>query len=360
MPVHASSETPPVEAPGAVNMSASEKEIMDTENKDGLLTARNHYEDDVIIRSGAPVGSRFSHVKDVFKHKEPEFYVALRYLHKKENGHVVPDGPRGSRLPWVRYPDDPKLIFQIWTYIVPITILYSIIMTPIQEMPDLRSSGAQYVSYVVETIFALDICLNFRFAFVHNTQTERFIVDDGSMMASNYFWSQFPFDILSTFSFVLSEIFEATGNRNYAKVASILAVVRLFRGVRLGNFFSEQTRNWPPVGRAGVRLARIVLTLVVLSFWSGMYFWIMGEFYAVHEDCLKEKRGCGWLVAQELYKDGKIVPDLERFSNGMTTIYFGIVTMLTIGYGDVLPVEPGEKLVTVMIMILTVRTFPVC
>jgi voltage-gated potassium channel len=97
-----------------------------------------------------------------------------------------------------------------------------------------------------------------------------------------------------------------------------LRLVRWFRILKLARFLEEE----PWLGQEGIIITRIIFTLVAIIF---IY---SGAIYQVEHPT-----------------------NPEVFKTFLDAVYFAVVTMTTVGYGDVTPIsEPGRTLTVMMIL----------
>jgi hypothetical protein len=98
----------------------------------------------------------------------------------------------------------------------------------------------------------------------------------------------------------------------------------------------------------------VIFTVLYIAHWSGMFFYLCGFYYAGKEECIQEGKECGWLGANNLFIDGLPNPANERHMVYLNSLYWGTVTMMTLGYGDFTPYQFGEKLYTVLFLLIVV------
>ncbi len=105
----------------------------------------------------------------------------------------------------------------------------------------------------------------------------------------------------------------------------LLRLIRWLRVLKLARFLEEE--RW--LGREGLIIARIIFTLVSIVF---IY---SGAIYQVEHPV-----------------------DPEVFGTFLDAIYFAVVTMTTVGYGDVTPVSDTGRTLTVMMILTGIALIP--
>mmetsp|Transcript_32981 Transcript_32981/g.77064 ORF Transcript_32981/g.77064 Transcript_32981/m.77064 type:complete len:525 (-) Transcript_32981:218-1792(-) len=175
------------------------------------------------------------------------------------------------------------------------------------------------------------------------------------------------------------------GATQFLRVIRLARVFRLFKLSKYSEgmwlLSATMVRSWRALGMLG-----FLMLIAVVLFSSVMYFVERGEFYYCDQEsmsrglCLAEQLwppdvtpvgtpllGCGklseklhggdelccrkegWYIEEDLNEDGCI--DRSQFDSIVATAWWCVVTMTTVGYGDVVPHNPlGQLLATVTML----------
>ncbi|OAY54336.2 potassium channel KAT3 isoform X2 [Manihot esculenta] len=200
------------------------------------------------------------------------------------------------------------------------------------------TGGFMAVDLVVDVFFAIDILLTFFVAYLD--KSTYLLVDDHKKIALRYVTSLwFPMDVASTLPFQLVyRIF--TGKTSESEVFRVLNLLRLWRLRRVSELFERLEKD--------IRFSYFLTRLVKL---------ISVTLFAVHS------AGCFyfWLASHHKNPDntwiGIKIQDFKHRSIwlGYTySIYWSIVTLTTVGYGDLHAVNTGEKIFNMFYMLFNI------
>ncbi|KAJ8906300.1 hypothetical protein NDN08_002793 [Rhodosorus marinus] len=161
-----------------------------------------------------------------------------------------------------------------------------------------------------------------------------------------------PMNIIDLLSFVPFYIEIAVqGNTAILSILRIFRVARVFRLVQLGRASTVVRQFMYAVGSAvpSIVLLFVILALLVILF-GAMMFYIETLFCKLDQDTLKY-----------VYTSGDSAGEETLYQNIPVSMWWAIVTVTTVGYGDMFPVTWAGRLVAVATMVaaIVVLAFPV-
>lgn len=153
--------------------------------------------------------------------------------------------------------------------------------------------------------------------------------------------SVIPFDLILMVGNV-NRIARFTRIGKFYKIIRMTKMVRLLKIAKVRN---KLVKNFSEVLKIGVGFERLLFLMVIFIVLIHVIscLWI---FIARFDDLTKNN----WIYAKELLD----TPDFELY---ITSFYFSVTTIVTVGYGDITAVSVGEKIVCVLLMITGVVAF---
>ncbi|OWZ19762.1 Voltage-gated Ion Channel [Phytophthora megakarya] len=188
--------------------------------------------------------------------------------------------------------------------------------------------GMEYVQRIIDAFFITDIFINFLSAYEERGQIEVKL----KPIAQKYIKSWFLLDFVSAFP-----LYYIQGS--YFRIPQLARMLRLFRLVRLVRMLTI-TRI----------LNRLDYALLLRSTVSSICKFCMLVCYTSHWLCcffflISYDADDGWVATMELqYK--------SLYEKYVTAFYWAIMTMTTVGYGDVHPTTTHERIFAIVAMIL--------
>ncbi|XP_031738659.1 potassium channel KAT3 isoform X2 [Cucumis sativus] len=229
--------------------------------------------------------------------------------------------------------------YRWWQTFLVVLVVYSAWVSPFELAFKKVATGSLLpVDLVVDAFFAIDIVLTFFVAYLD--KGTYLLVDNHKKIALRYLTSLgFPMDVASTLPFqVIYRIF--TGRMHRSEAFGFLNLLRFWRLRRVSQLFTRLEKDIR-FSYFYTRLAKLIcVTLLAVHTAGCFYYWL-----AVH------------------HKDSEntwIGIEVEDFQNrsiwlGYTySIYWSIVTLTTVGYGDLHAVNLGEKIFSICYMLCNI------
>jgi hypothetical protein len=234
-----------------------------------------------------------------------------------------------------------KSVFDIWVLLfVGYSCIWNILVFAFTFT---TSKNLEYFNLIIEFVFQLDFFLTFFQSYKHPETYE--VIDDYKLIAINYFWGWFWIDLISIFPFTLF-----LNNSGAQDSAQTVKLARLFRMPRLGklidiNRIKKLFKSFQ--GDAGddkkivkqylylylYNMFRLILIAVILTYFIGCFwFWIsynQMDWFTDPEVALLSNTWYLEFGLENLSLRGQIV----------TSCYFALTTLATVGYGDYYPIS---------------------
>jgi succinate dehydrogenase/fumarate reductase cytochrome b subunit len=207
--------------------------------------------------------------------------------------------------------------------------MYSVIVIPINLGFEPKITPFfEKVDILILCAFSLDILANFNTTY-YDTDLEITVVNR-RMIAQNYLQFWFWIDILSTFPF---DYIQTGSDVGAVRVIRALRLFRIMKLVRVSKF-SEVLQRY----RVDPNLINFFVLLMGIFFVAHIFACIWHYLAIIGKDN-------GWVYKLD-YEDASIY---ERY---IASIYYILVTMMTIGYGDIHPVNHTERIFAIATMLV--------
>mmetsp|Transcript_9796 Transcript_9796/g.34132 ORF Transcript_9796/g.34132 Transcript_9796/m.34132 type:complete len:698 (+) Transcript_9796:423-2516(+) len=263
-----------------------------------------------------------------------------------------------------------------WDMYIAILLLYTALVTPF-EVGFLQTEieGPSLVLYCINRLvdfsFFLDIFVNFNLAYYDSSLGSGTWVTDRGKIASRYAKGFFVIDVASIVPFDSMPLMmsgDAADDMNDLKVLRLLRLLRLIKLLRIlksGRMLRKLEDNIH-VDYGVLTLTKFIVGTLFIAHWlaclfamltgiSGYYDdWLTGYFQGLsYKDCRVED-----------YADTGIENSDYRHCLGITpyhayvaALYWALVTMSTIGYGDVTPTNTDERFFIIFAMLIGTSVF---
>ncbi|KAM9294685.1 voltage-gated delayed rectifier potassium channel KCNH5 [Gastrophryne carolinensis] len=240
-----------------------------------------------------------------------------------------------------------------WDWVILILTFYTAIMVPYNVSFKTKQNNIAWLvlDSVVDVIFLVDIVLNFHTTFVGPGGE---VISDPKLIRMNYLKTWFVIDLLSCLPYDIINAFENV-DEGISSLFSSLKVVRL---LRLGRV-ARKLDHYLEYGAAVLVLLVCVFGLV--AHWLACIWYSIGDYEVIDEATNTIKNG-SWLYQLALsigapYRynasgSGQWEGGPSKDSLYISSLYFTMTSLTTIGFGNIAPTTDGEKIFSVAMMMV--------
>ena len=233
--------------------------------------------------------------------------------------------------------DPKKRPKKIWDFIISLLIFYSVFMDPIRlTFRELDNETYIYFDCIVDLFFLIDLILNFFIPFYE----KGILVKNSKRIIANYLAKWFLFDLLSSlpFSFVIVIFNNIQEDNSLSSFKSFLRFSRIYRLLKWTTIlrlmkFAKRKTNANELdqdqGNGSVRMLTFTFFLIVILHICTCLWIYIG--------IPSTTQNFTWIHFHQLQ-------DSQPFEIYIASLYFNLVTMFTIGYGDIRPYTMIERI----------------
>ncbi|XP_030628485.1 potassium voltage-gated channel subfamily H member 5 isoform X2 [Chanos chanos] len=240
-----------------------------------------------------------------------------------------------------------------WDWVILILTFYTAIMVPYNVSFKTKQNNVTWLvlDSVVDVIFLVDIVLNFHTTFVGPGGE---VISDPKLIRMNYLKTWFVIDLLSCLPYDIINAFENV-DEGISSLFSSLKVVRL---LRLGRV-ARKLDHYLEYGAAVLVLLVCVFGLV--AHWLACIWYSIGD-YEVIDELTNTIKTDSWLYQlatsigspyrYNVSGSGQWEGGPGKHSLYITSLYFTMTSLTTIGFGNIAPTTDGEKIFSVAMMMV--------
>ncbi|KAJ7978863.1 Potassium channel like [Quillaja saponaria] len=219
--------------------------------------------------------------------------------------------------------------YRIWETFLVVLVVYTAWVSPFEFGFLKKPKGLLSVTdNVVNGFFAVDIVLTFFVAYLD--KATYLLIDNQKKIAWKYTRSWLAFDVISTIPSELAREISPSPLQSYG----LFNMLRLWRLRRVSALFSrlEKDRNY---NYFWIRCAKLICVTLFAVHCAGCFYYLLAARY---HDPTKT-----WLGASAL--------EQSLWIRYVTSIYWSITTLTTVGYGDLHPVNTREMIFDIFYML---------
>lgn len=239
-----------------------------------------------------------------------------------------------------------------WDIIMLPAIFYTATIMPFALAFEAENEGLEVTDWIVYAMFAMDMLIQFVSAYQDNSGH---IISDPGAIAVNYLTGWFITDLVSIFPFnsILSNGDASSGGNRLARLARLPRALRMVRVVKVGRLMQLPILMslWSSLEDTFLSLPAFAAVLRTLGMSALFAHWIacawhwIGISPAVGGDLRDMQPDESWIAAAGLSE--RTVA--ERY---IASVYWTLVTMSTVGFGDISPVTAGEQGFTMLVVVI--------
>ncbi|KAM9798329.1 voltage-gated delayed rectifier potassium channel KCNH5-like [Neosynchiropus ocellatus] len=240
-----------------------------------------------------------------------------------------------------------------WDWVILILTFYTAIMVPYNVSFRTKQNNLAWlvIDSIVDVIFLVDIVLNFHTTFVGPAGE---VISDAKLIRMNYMKTWFVIDLLSCLPYDIINAFENV-DEGLSSLFSSLKVIRL---LRLGRV-ARKLDHYLEYGAAVLVLLVCVFGLV--AHWLACIWYSIGD-YEVIDETTNTLKTDSWLYQLAMsigtpYRynasgTGQWEGGPNKDTLYISSLYFTMTSLTTIGFGNIAPTTDGEKIFSVAMMMV--------
>uniref|UniRef100_A0A672RRL5 Potassium voltage-gated channel subfamily H member 1-like n=1 Tax=Sinocyclocheilus grahami TaxID=75366 RepID=A0A672RRL5_SINGR len=261
-----------------------------------------------------------------------------------------------------------------WDWVILILTFYTAIMVPYNVSFKTKQNNVTWlvVDSIVDVIFLVDIVLNFHTTFVGPAGE---VISDPKLIRMNYVKTWFVIDLLSCLPYDVINAFEnvdevtvlgGRGNKLFINhfchflqgISSLFSSLKVVRLLRLGRV-ARKLDHYIEYGAAVLLL--LVCVFGLAAHWLACIWYSIGD-YEVIDEANNMVRRDSWLYLLgesvgtpycfNASGTGKWEGGPSKDSVYITSLYFTMTSLTSIGFGNIAPTTDGEKIFAVAMMMI--------
>ncbi|KAM6278956.1 voltage-gated delayed rectifier potassium channel KCNH1 isoform 1-T1 [Porphyrio hochstetteri] len=262
-----------------------------------------------------------------------------------------------------------------WDWIILILTFYTAILVPYNVSFKTKQNNVAWlvVDSIVDVIFLVDIVLNFHTTFVGPAGE---VISDPKLIRMNYLKTWFVIDLLSCLPYDVINAFEnvdevsilvplpplnyylMVGGGEAKGISSLFSSLKVVRLLRLGRV-ARKLDHYIEYGAAVLVL--LVCVFGLAAHWLACIWYSIGDYEVIDEDT-NTIRTESWL-----YQLGMSIGTPYRFNTSgfgkweggpskdsvyISSLYFTMTSLTSVGFGNIAPTTDGEKIFAVAMMMI--------
>ena len=245
----------------------------------------------------------------------------------------------------------PQNVYKLhWDILITIVLLYSCVSTPVQiALYENLTGSAQVVNWIIDILFLIDIFIMFNSSILD----ENFeVIDDRCTIIKTYLKGWFLIDVIAIipFDLIVDDGGGAANLIRYARIGRITKLLKLMKLMRLIKLQKQSQFSF-------MSWFQDLFSIDPDHRWFLLFF----SYFTMTTHIV----ACTWIIVSRfdsdaanswitLYTGGNDAGHIDLY---LTSVYFTITTVTTVGYGDMSASTMLEKSICIIIMCVGVIGF---
>lgn len=264
-----------------------------------------------------------------------------------------------------------------WDVVTALALLFTATFTPF-EISFLGTAGLKsfrfFLNRVIDAIFTFDLCLNFFVMFPQQKSVVESVywVDDLKIIMLNYLKGWFTIDLISILPFWILDY--TSGCASDMQSTNLLRLVRLMRCIKMIRLVraSRIVKRWQtkiPMSHATLSMTKCLVAITFFGHWFACVWTLQTSLFARSRlDTWLHQSSQQWCrptpnfdesAPPEGCEDVELDPEAVYIDNGIcdhpgeiyvASMYLAIVTITSVGYGDITATNVSETIVLTILM----------
>lgn len=237
----------------------------------------------------------------------------------------------------------------MWDLLSLLLILWEMVVTPLGiSFPQSQTEFITNFQYFIDAYFIADIFINFQTGYYSKGVLNFNRRSIARKYLKRWFWvdlpASFPYDWVIPDQDNTGTVFSSTRLFRVLRLLRLLKILRLLRVLKLTRIFTriESYLDLSLVLNSILSLLKLSGLLLIIAHWLACIWYLLGVLQTEYAET--------WLTQANLQDE---TWDVQYIAS----IYWAVTTMITVGYGDITPVTPNERILATCVMIVASGVF---